>query len=100
MSIVYYPGYSQVTVQQNLLVQTIASITNANPMVLTTENDHDYVNGMQVTFLIPVIFGMQQLNNLIGQVIQLTSSTLTINIDTTTFSTFAYPSPLPNAYTF
>lgn len=98
-SITYYPGYSQVQVQENLRVQTISSITQAFPMVITTINDHDYVAGMQVRFLIPSQFGMVQLNNLIGQVTQLTLNTLTINIDSTNFTPFAYPSPLPNAYT-
>lgn len=98
-SVVYYPGYSQVQVQENLLVQTIASITNANPMVVTTVKNHGYVPGMKVTFLIPQQFGMVQLNNLIGQVTQLTSNTLTINIDSTHFTPFAAPSPLPSAYT-
>jgi hypothetical protein len=99
MSVIYYPGYSQVQVQENLRVQTIASITKANPMVLTTVDDHDYVIGMAVRFFIPNQFGMVQLNNLIGQVISLTTNTLTINLDSTNFSVFSYPSPLPSAYT-
>lgn len=98
-SVIYYPGYSQVQVQENLRVQTIASITQANPMMITTVDDHSYNAGMNVTFLIPVSFGMQQLNNLNGQVISLTSNTLTINIDSINFTPFAYPSPLPSAFT-
>jgi hypothetical protein len=102
MSVIYYPGYSQVQVHENLLVQTIASITNANPMVVTTVNDHGYVAGMNVTFLIPAMFGMYQLNGVTAknaQVISLTPNTLTINLDSTRFTPFAYPSPLPSAYT-
>lgn len=98
-SVMYYPGYSQVQVQQNLLVQTIASITNAIPAVVTTNNNHNYVAGMLVTFLIPSQFGMVQLNNVIAQVIAVTTNTLTINVNTTSFPVFAYPSPLPSAYT-
>jgi hypothetical protein len=98
-SVVYYPGYSQVQVQENLRVQTIASITNANPMVVTTVNNHGYVAGMDITFLIPVAFGMTQLNNINAQVLQVTSDTLTVDLDSTHFSVFAYPSPLPSAYT-
>lgn len=99
MSIIYYPGYSQQQVHENLLVRTIESITQSNPMVVTTTVDHDYVAGMMVTFLIPTQFGMVQLNNLSAQVISLTSDTLTINLDSTGFTPFAYPSPLPSAYT-
>lgn len=98
-SVIYYPGYSQLQVGQNLKTQAIDSITQANPMVVTTVNDHDYVNGMIVTFLIPTQFGMVQLNGLNGQVIANTSNTLTIDIDSNNFSTFSYPSPLPSAYT-
>ena len=98
-SVIYYPGYSQVQVQENLRVQSIASITQANPMVVTTDNDHEYVAGMDVTFLIPSQFGMTQLNGLNAQVISITPNTLTINLDSRNFSVFSYPSPLPSAYT-
>ncbi len=98
-SVIYYPGYSQQQVHMNLLVQDIASITNAYPMVVTTVNDHGYVSGMVVTFLIPISFGMIELNNLSGQVIEVTNDTLTINLDSISFTPFAYPSPLPSAYT-
>jgi len=99
MSVVYYPGYSQVQVQQNLITQTISSITQAFPAVVTTVNNHLYPAGVNVTFLIPIQFGMTQLNNLNVQVIGVTDNTLTINIDTTGFTPFSYPSPLPSAYT-
>lgn len=98
-SVIYYPGYSQVQVHDNLVIKTILSITNANPMVVTTTQPHGYVAGMMVTFLIPTQFGMVQLNNLNVQVISLTSDTLTINLDSTGFAPFAYPSPLPQTYT-
>ncbi len=97
-AIVYYPGYSQVQVEENLLTQTIASITNSNPMVLTTVNTHNYPAGVNVSFLIPSIFGMQQLNGLNGNILSVTSNTMTIGINTNNFSPFAYPSPLPSAY--
>jgi len=99
VSVIYYPGYSQTQVHMNLIVQDIASITNSFPATVTTVNDHGYVAGMMVTFLIPIQFGMIELNNLIVQVLQVTSDTLTINIDSTSFTPFAYPSPLPSAYT-
>ncbi len=99
MSITYYPGYSQQQVSPNLVTRTIESITQAYPMVVTTAEDHGYDAGMMVTFLIPVQFGMVQLNNQIVQVISLTSDTLTINLDSRGFTPFAYPSPLPSAYT-
>ncbi len=98
-SIIYYPGYSQTVIQENLRVQKIESITQANPMVVTTVLDHDYVVGMMVRFLIPVAFGMTALNDLQGQVIGKSANTLTIDIDSSNFNAFSYPSPLPSAYT-
>lgn len=98
-SIIYYPGYSQLQVKENLTVQTIASISNSNPMIVTTVNNHGYVAGMNVSFLIPVQYGMFQLNTLNAQVLAVTDNTLTVNVDSTNFSTFSYPSPLPSAYT-
>lgn len=98
-TVMYYPGYSQLQVHENLIVRTILSITKANPMVVTTLQDHEYVAGMNVNFLIPIQFGMQELNLKTLQVISLTSNTLTLNLDSTSFSVFSYPSPLPSAYT-
>lgn len=99
MTVILYPGYSQVIVKDNLVIRTILSITNSFPMIVTTTEDHGYVEGMNVTFLIPSQFGMVQLNGLNVQVIDLTSDTLTINLDSSGFTPFSYPSPLPNAYT-
>jgi hypothetical protein len=98
-SIIYYPGYSQVVVTPNLTTKVIQSITQANPMVVTTVEDHGYIPGVNVTFLIPLQFGMRELNILNGQVLAVTPNTLTIAIDSTNFSSFSYPSPLPSAYT-
>lgn len=98
--VTYYPGYSQLQVHENLLVRDILSITQAFPMVLMTTVDHGYVVGMMVTFLIPTMFGMVELNGLNVQVIDIPSNdTLTLNIDSSYFTAFAYPSPLPSAYT-
>lgn len=95
----YYPGYSQQQVQPNLLWQVISSITQSNPMVLTTLNNHNYPAGVNVGFNIPGIFGMQQLNKLKGEITAVTSNTMTININSSNFSPFAYPSHLPSAFT-
>lgn len=99
MSIIYYPGYSQVTVTPNLRTRTIDSITQAYPMVVTTVDDHGYVAGMNVTFLIPTQFGMVQLNDQNIQVLSVTNNSLTCNVDSSNYTPFAYPSPLPGAYT-
>ncbi len=98
-SVQYYPGYSQATVKENLVWKAIESITNSFPMVVTTIQDHHYTAGMRVRFQIPQMFGMRQLNDIETQVISLTNNTLTFNVDSSNFWLFAYPSPLPEAYT-
>ncbi len=100
MSIMYYPGYSQVIITPNLRTKVIDSITNAFPMVVTTIEDHGYVLGMEVRFLIPSQFGMQELNKVDAvQVIGITANTLSINLDSRQFTSFQYPGSLPTAYT-
>lgn len=98
-SVMYYPGYSQATVKENLVWKAIESITNSFPMIVTTIQDHHYVAGMRVRFNIPSMFGMVQLNGVEAQVISLTNNTLTVNVDSRNFTPFSYPSPLPEAYT-
>lgn len=94
----YYPGYGQIQVSENLTWQVISAITNAFPMTVTTVNNHNYIAGMNVRFLIPGIFGMQQLNGINAQVLTASSNTMTVNIDSTLFTPFAYPAQLPAAY--
>lgn len=98
-SVQYYPGYSQQTISENLVVRVILSVTQAYPAVLTTTVDHHYVAGMMVTFFIPSPFGMVQLNGQNIQVLSVTNNTLTLNVDTRNYTPFSYPSPLPEAYT-
>lgn len=99
-SVTYYPGYSQTQVKDNLLCRDILSISNSYPMIVSTTLDHGYESGMNVTFLIPVQYGMVELNGLNAQVVEiLDSKTLSINFDSTQLSIFSYPNPLPSAYT-
>lgn len=98
-SIIYYPGYAQVVVTPNLRVREVSAISNSNPMIVTTDEDHGYVVGMMVRFQIPSSYGMVELNGLTGQVLEITDDTLTISIDSLNFTPFAAPSPLPSAYT-
>ena len=98
-SVIYYPGYSQQTIIENLVWKDIQEISNSNPMIVTTILDHHYVAGMRVRFQIPGMFGMRELNEVEVQVLSVTSNTLSVNLDSSNFGLFAYPSPLPEAYT-
>lgn len=75
----------------------LSAITQALQAVVTTTEDHDYVIGQTVKFIIPTICGMIQLNNKIGIVQSVTSNTFTVNIDTLEFSPFsAAPASSPD----
>lgn len=74
----------------------IASITNANPAVVTTTFPHQYKDGTIVRLDIPPADGMQQANEMTGTIVVLSPTTFAIDIDTTNFEPFAIPSsPAP-----
>ena len=99
-TITYYPGYQQVQVQQNVIIQQISSISNNLQAIIGTVNVNNYLIGQKVTFRIPGIFGMQQINNLVGIVIGIISSTqFVVNVNTLSFEPFSIPISLPSAYT-
>lgn len=97
-SVIYYPGYAQVQVSQTPLIRQIESITQANPMVVTTSVDHGYQVGQNIRFIIPGNFGMSQLNTVNCDILEVTSNTITCDLDSTNFYPFSYPSPLPMSY--
>lgn len=80
-------------------LRVIAKITNANPMVITTLVAQNYAVGDVVTFSIPTVFGVPQLNPKNGLPFQATISavnnavgtqTVTFaNVDSTAFGVFA-----------
>lgn len=81
--------------------RAIASITLANPMVVTTLVQQNYFVGDKVRFQIPTVFGMQQLNSTSnGLPVEFTvvaannavgTQTVTLSVDSTAFTAFAWP---------
>lgn len=69
----------------------ISGITAANPCVISTTVDHAYVAGQQIRIYVPTGWGMVQLNGLIGTITAVTHNTLTVNIDSSAMTAFAYP---------
>jgi len=69
-------------------MRVISSITNANPSVITTSTNHQYIDGMVIRLNIPKGFGMQQANQLQGEIIKLSDTTFSIDIDTTLMDPF------------
>ena len=70
---------------------TITAITQAQQAVITTAVDHGWVVGNLIQCMIPKEYGMRQLTGITGLVLAVTSDTVTVNIDTTHFDTFAIP---------
>lgn len=72
-------------------MRLIASITNANPAVITTTFANQFITGTIVRLDIPPACGMQQANQLTGAISVINPTTFSINIDTTFFDAFSIP---------
>ena len=74
----YYPTFSY-----------ISAITNElNPTVTFTAN-HDFTVGEIVSFRVGKPFGMSEINNKRAHVLAITDTTITIDIDTSTWTPFS-----------
>lgn len=78
-------------------VRDIIAITNAFPLSVTTSFTHSYLSGLIVRLKIPHYFGMEILNNVQGSILVTSSTTFTMNIDSTNFDPFVIPDPQPGS---
>lgn len=75
-------------------MRLISNITQANPAVITTTQNHLYVSGTIVRIDIPPFTGgntntgMQQMNQQFGPITVLSPTTFSIPIDSTQFAAF------------
>lgn len=69
----------------------ITGISKAAQAVVTVSCLHNYVVGELIHFSIPNSFGMTEINGLTGKIIAVTDYTMTVDIDSTAFTTFAFP---------
>ena len=80
----------------------VTAVTKASSAVVTTATNHNFVVGQEVAFVVPSDWGMVQLDsstylqtsNGIPQqayVTAVTANTVTVNVNSTGFTTFAYP---------
>lgn len=76
-------------------MRLIAAISQANPSVVTTTFEHQYVSGTIVRLDIPPLDGMQELANTIWPITVTGSTTFTIPVNSTAFSAFAIPGDPP-----
>ena len=68
----------------------ISAVTQARLAVMTFTEDHNFTVGEILSFRIPKNYGMYQLNNQQAKVLSITSDTVTLNVETTTYDPFVY----------
>lgn len=71
--------------------RVISNITQAAAGVVTTLVDHGLVTGQTVRLNVPEICEMTEINGQLVTVTVLTASTFSINVDTTGYSAFVFP---------
>ena len=72
----------------------IVNITTANPLfpIITTSVNHGYVVGQEVRFHVrSSVNGMVEINELTAPITAVTASTFTVDLDTTGFTAFVFP---------
>ena len=80
----------------------ITGITQATSAVVTLSVTHGYAVGEKIRFNVPSEFGMTQINGLAGTItaINTTTNTVTVDIDSSGFSAFAFPASASVPFTF
>jgi len=68
----------------------INAITNAQNAVVTFTADSDFTDGEYVSFRVTKDFGMYEINQRRGRVLSHTSDTITVDIDTLSYTSFSY----------
>ena len=67
---------------------TILSILNSDPALVSTASNHGYSDNLVVRLVLPEQVGMTQLHNKTFQVDVITPNTFTIPVDTTDFDVY------------
>lgn len=80
----------------------ITAITQAAQAVVTLSVTHGYVVGEKIQFNVGTEFGMTQINGLVGEItaINTTTNTVTVDIDSTAFTAFAWPAAASYPFSF
>ena len=74
-----------------LAMRIIASITTTYPAVVTTTIPHQYITGAIVRFYITPYHGMPQINQQFGEIVVLSPTTFSVDIDATHYEPFVIP---------
>ena len=84
--------------------RVITKITKASSAVVTLSVTHGYTVGQEVRFKVPADFGMVEMDGLLGTITAINTTvtsgnTITVNIDSSAFTTFAWPTTSSTAFT-
>ncbi len=75
-------------------INDLEDVSQSNPALVTTSEEHNYVINQQVQFFIPPQWGMRQLNKLKGYILSIPSENeFVVNINTSQFDAFVIPTP-------
>ena len=72
-------------------VKYVTAISAANQAVITTSTPHHFKVGETVRVAVSPLFGMTQIDNLVATVLAVTSTTVTLDIDSSAFTAFVFP---------
>ena len=72
-------------------LRVVTDITNAFECVVTTSFDNNFFTGDIVRIIIPLGWGMQQINGQFSAITVLTPTTFSMSIDTTNYDVFNDP---------
>ena len=77
-------------------MRIISTISQAQQAQVTTTFAHQYKSGEIVRFVMPLGFGMQQINQMQAPITVTGSTTFTVPIDSTKFDAFSVASTFPD----
>lgn len=80
-------------------MRIITNISNADPAVITTSTDHNYITGEIVRLIVPPLFQMHGISGRLGKIDVIDDTHFFIDIDTTFLDPFEIPPMLPESYT-
>lgn len=80
----------------------ITKVTTGTTTTIVFSVTHGYVAGMKLQFLVPVEYGMTQLNGLVGKILSVNTATnaVTVDIDSSAFTAFSFPTALAYPFNF
>lgn len=66
-------------------------ITQASSAVITLSVTHGFTAGQAVRLVVPAAYGMVEMDGLIGNITAVATNTITVDIDSSAFTAFAWP---------